>query len=269
MKVGLYASMFGKDRNSFPTIESYIQLAYDLRLDVIDLRSDVGFDGHDPAYLHQTKLDCLRKGLAIGYLATGGHFVGTEQELAEKVERVQRDVDVAYQLGTPMVRSFCGETPEDEAAQRREVECFQTCCDYAADKGIAIGMQNHPCTGDGVLRLFEAVNRDNFAFILDTGQWVGSPGRHQGVADPAHDIYHYMEQTAHLTCHVRAKFYKIDSGSEEWLDYDRIYATLDAANFNGTLSVVFEGRDINDCDDRQVLTLAAAQLRRLATGGQG
>ena len=27
MKVGLYASMFGKDRNSFPDIESFINLA--------------------------------------------------------------------------------------------------------------------------------------------------------------------------------------------------------------------------------------------------
>jgi hypothetical protein len=62
---------------------------------------------------------------------------------------------------------------------------------------------------------------------------------------------------------VRAKFYKIDSGAEEWLDYERIYATLADVGFNGTLSVVFEGKAINTCDDREVLRLAAAQLRRL------
>ena len=66
--------------------------------------------------------------------------------------------------------------------------------------------------------------------------------------------------------HVRAKFYKIDSGTEEKLDYGRIYQTLEKAGFNGTLSVVFEGKGINSCDDETVLTLAAAQLRRL-TGG--
>ena len=87
MKVGLYASMFGKDRNSFPDIESFINLAYELRLDVIDLRSDVGFEEHGSGYLLQTKMNCLRKGLSVGYLATGGHFVGTGAELEEKVQR--------------------------------------------------------------------------------------------------------------------------------------------------------------------------------------
>jgi sugar phosphate isomerase/epimerase len=263
MKVGLYASMFGKSKDSFPDIESFIDLAYELRLDVIDLRSDVGFHDHTGDYLLRTKLNCLRKGLSIGYLATGGHFTGTDEELEAKVAGVRADVDNALALGAPMVRSFCGETPDDERARRREVECFQEVCDDAAGKGIAIGLQNHPCTGDGVLRLFDEVRRDNFAFILDTGQWVGSPAKNQGVGDPDVDIYHFMEQTAHLAVHVRAKFYKIDSGTEEWLDYDRIYRILDDAGFNGTLSVVFEGKDANDCDDRQVLTLAAAQLRRL------
>ena len=266
MKVGLYASMFGKDPGSLPDIESFIDLAAELRLDVIDLRSDVGFHDHASDYLLRTKMNCLRKGLSIGYLATGGHFTGTDDELEAKLAQVRQDIDVAVALGAPMVRSFCGETPKDAGERKREVECFQHACDYGAGKGIAVGLQNHPCTGDGVLRLLQEVQRDNFAFILDTGQWVGSAGRHNGVPDPAHDIYKYMEQTAEHAVHVRAKFYKIDSGSEEWLDYERIYAILEGAGFNGTLSVVFEGKDINNCDDHQVLRLAAAQLRRLSGG---
>ena len=266
MKVGLYASMFGKDPGSFPDIESYIDLASDLRLDVIDLRSDVGFHDHDSDYLLRTKLRCLRAGLSVGYLATVGHFVGSESDLEQKQAQVRQDIDVAVALGAPMVRSFCGETPAEAAARSREVECFQHVCDYAAGRGIVVGLQNHPCTGDGVLRLLEEVGRDNFMFILDTGQWVGSPARNAGVPDADVDIYHFMEQTAHRAVHVRAKFYKIDSGTEEWLDYDRIYAILAGAGFNGTLSVVFEGKGINRCDDRQVLSLAAAQLRRLTLG---
>lgn len=266
MKVGLYASMFGKDQGSFPDIESFIDLAHEERLDVIDLRSDVGFHDHDSDYLLRTKLRCLRAGLSVGYLATVGHFVGSEADLEQKLAQVRQDIDVAVALGAPMVRSFCGETPHDAAARSREVGCFQQVCDYAAGRGIVVGLQNHPCTGDGVLRLLEEVGRDNFMFILDTGQWVGSPARNAGVPDADVDIYHFMEQTAEHAVHVRAKFYKIDSGTEEWLDYDRIYGILEGAGFNGTLSVVFEGKGINRCDDREVLSLAAAQLRRLALG---
>ena len=265
MKIGLYASMFGKGDNPLPTIESFIDLAFAERLDVIDLRSDVGFSDHDSSYLLDTKMSCLNKGLAIGYLATTGHFVGTEGELKTKLDTVRSDLDVAVKLGAPMVRVFCGETPEDKGIGKREVECFQEACDEAAQRGIAVGLQNHPCTGDGVLRLFDEVERSNFTFILDTGQWVGSPGRHAGEIQPGHDIYQYMEQTAHLASHVRAKFYKIDSGAEEWLDYPRIVDILGAADFNGTLSVVFEGKDVNDCDDHEVLRLAAKQLRALAS----
>jgi len=256
--------MFGKGVNPLPDIESFIDLAYEERLDVIDLRSDVGFSDHNSTYLLDTKMSCLNKGLAIGYLATTGHFVGTEEELQTKLDRIRNDLDIAVKLGAPMVRVFCGETPEDAAAGKREIECFQEACDEAAQRGIAVGLQNHPCTGDGVVRLMEQVDRSNFTFILDTGQWVGSPGRHAGEAQPGHDIYQYMEQTAKYACHVRAKFYKIDSGAEEWLDYPRIVDILKAADFNGTLGVVFEGKDINDCDDHDVLRRAAAQLRQLA-----
>ena len=84
MKVGLYASMFGKDvANAFPDIESYIDYAYELRLDVIDLRSDVGFPEHGHQYLLETKIRCLEKGLSVGYLASGGHFVGSDDELED------------------------------------------------------------------------------------------------------------------------------------------------------------------------------------------
>ena len=258
--------MFGKDPQALPDIESFIKLAYEERLDVIDLRSDVGFSDHDSSYLLDTKMKCLRQGLAIGYLATTGHFTGTDEELEAKLQTVRNDLDVAVKLGAPMVRVFCGETPQTQEECQREVECFQVACDEAAARGIAVGLQNHPCTGDGVLRLLEEVDRSNFTFILDTGQWVGSPGRHGGAAQPGHDIYQYMEQTARHAAHVRAKFYKIDSGDEEWLDYPRIIDILRAADFNGTLSVVFEGKDINNCDDHEVLRLAAAQLRRLALG---
>jgi len=134
----------------------------------------------------------------------------------------------------------------------------------AAAKGISVGLQNHPSTGDDILRILAETDRPNFTFLLDTGQWEGSPGRNQGAGDPAHDIYKYMEQTAPHASHVRAKFYKIDSGKEEWLDYERIVPILADAGYNGPLTVVFEGKDANTCGDKEVIRLAATQLGELA-----
>ena len=262
MKVGVYASMFGKDDPpTLETVESYISLCAELKVESIDFLAGRGWASHEPDYLLEVKMKCLRAGLSIGYLASGGHFVGSDEELERKVEVTREHARIASFLGAPMIRVFCGEAPESEEDRRREIRCFQQSCDHAAEVGVAVGLQNHPCTGDDVLRIHEGVGRPNFTVIMDTGQWLGSPGRNKGVGDPAHDIYRYMEQVAPLTSHVRAKFYKIDSGREEWLDYRRIADILKAAGYNGTVGVVFEGKDVNSCDDREVIRLAVAHLR--------
>ena len=263
IKVGVYASMFGKHPEQLSDSESFIELAGKLKLDVIDFRSDVGFSSRDPDYLRRIKIRCLECGLPIGYLASGGHFVGTEEELRQKMDRVREDVDMAVFLGTPMLRLFCGERPESVEAQETEIRCFQEACDIAAEKGIIVGLQNHPSTGKDVLDILQQTDRENFTFILDTGQWVGSPARNQGKPDPNIDIYEFMEQTAPHATHVRAKFYKIDSGREEWLDYARIVKILKAVGFNGAMGVVFEGGKINACDDLEVIRLSAEHLREL------
>ena len=128
-----------------------------------------------------------------------------------------------------------------------------------------VGLQNHPCDGDNVLRLLEEVDRPNFTHILDTGQWTGFKAYNGGVDTVGDGIYRYMEQTAPHAVHVRAKFFKVDSGREEWLDYERIVGILRAADFNGTMGVVFEGGKVNSCGDRDVLRLAAQQLRDLTS----
>lgn len=264
IKLGMYGSYFGKDDpKTLPYIEDVVDFAYELKLDVVDFRADVGFRSQDPDYLRAIKIKCLKAGLPIGYLATGGHFVGTEDELQEKMARCKADLDTAVFLGAPMVRSFCGPTPETDEGQAREVECFQELCDAAAEKGIIVGVQNHPCTGEGVLQLLRETDRANFTFILDTGQWVGSPSQNQGVPDPDIDTYEFMEQTAAHASYVRAKIYKVDSGREEWLDYERIVEILKSANFNGCMSITFEGKDVNECDDKETFRRAAKYLRGL------
>ena len=265
IKVGIYASYFGKeDPKAFPDVESFISLGHELRLDVIDFRANVGFQSRNRDYLRKIKIKCLKAGLPIGYLSSGGHFVGTDEELDAKVTQAKADVEMAVFLGAPMIRLFCG-APE-EGAGDSEIRCFQQVCDFAADAGIVVGLQSHPCTGDDVLRILHETDRENFTFILDTGQWVGSPGRNRGIGDPDIDIYRYMEQTAPYASYVRAKIYKIDTGREEWLDYSRIVGILKSANFNGTMSITFEGKDVNQCDDRETFRLAAEHLRDMIAG---
>ena len=56
------------------------------------------------------------------------------------------------------------------------------------------------------------------------------------------DFYEFMEQTLEHALYIRTKFYKIESGTEEWLDYERIAKIIKSANYNGCISVVYEGQ---------------------------
>ena len=71
-----------------------------------------------------------------------------------------------------------------------------------------------------------------------------------------------MEETSSATTYIRAKIYKIDSGQEELLDYERIVEIIRRADFNGNMSIVFEGHD-NQCFDQEAIARAVKYLRKL------
>ncbi len=83
-----------------------------------------------------------------------------------------------------------------------------------------------------------------------------------GATLPDIDFYAFMEETSSTATYIRAKIYKIDSGQEELLDYERIVEIIRRADFNGNISIVFEGQG-NQCSDREAIGLAVAYLRGL------
>lgn len=249
------------------SVEDFIQTACDLRLDVVDFHQRT-FASTDPGYLSSIKLRCLRLGLPIGYIGVSGLFVGTAAERREHAQTCREAVDLAAFLGSPIIRLFCSTIPDKngdgEDPWPAMISGYQEAADYAAGKGVAVGLQNHPSTGDDMLRIWRETSRENFAFIMDTGQWVGSPGSSpRGETDPGIDFYHFMEQVAPHALYVRTKFYKIETGTEEWLDYERIASILKSVSYNGCISIVYEG----DQEDRvEQVRLAASYLRQLLAG---
>ena len=226
-----------KDRDNpggWIDIETMIDLIHTLRLDIIDFQLDRGFCSLEPAYLRRVKILCHRHGLPIGFIGAGSGFVGTAQlpngdvigaslspeELQRRIDEVKRAVDIAVFMGAPLIRLFGGGVPEGtenrEAVWSGIISGFQAVSDYAAEKGILIGLHNHPPaaepTSDDILRILSDVDRENFTFILDTGRWRGAPTSREETSDSGEDIYRYMEQTAPYASYVRAKIYKVDSG---------------------------------------------------------
>ena len=268
--------------------EEFVELAYELKLDAVDFQLDRGLRSRDRGYLLRLKRACLNRGLPIGFLGIGSGFIDStapphlgavgaplpRDELRRRIDEAKAAVDDAAYMGAPLIRIFGGSIPE--ATPRRDelwsemIASYQEVADYAAGRGVFIGLHNHPPvdspTGDDILRILRDTDRPNFTFILDTGRWYGSPGTApMGETDPDVDIYEYMEQTAPYASYVRAKIYKIDSGREEWIDYGRVMEVLRAVGFNGTMSIVYEDQG-NACDPREAIALAVAHLRDAIAG---
>ncbi len=251
------------------SLESLIERAYKLGLDTVDIH--VGGLPRDAGYLQRIKLLCLKHGLPIGYLGSGGGFVGMPDDVRRQIEQAKADVDAAVLLGAPLVRLMGGRvldtTENAEAVRAGIVESFQEVADYAAPKGVVLGVQNHPPpaapTGEDIIRIIQEADRENVSHIMDTGQWWGSIGADpRGQFDPDVNIYEYMEQTAPYASCVRAKIYKIDLGREEWIDYERVMGILRGVGYNGSMCICFEGQG-NKYGEDECMRLAVSHLREV------
>ena len=254
------------------TIDKVIELAHELKLDTVDMH--LSGMSREPDYLRWVKGVCLRHGLTIGYTGSGS-YVGPPEEAEQRLAQGRADVDTTAFLGAQLMRVFARHkwpdtVEEQEALWQPMIASFQELSDYAAERGGHIGLQNHDessfaMNADQVLRILRDTDRENFSFLMDTGQWKGTVGSHpRGEFDPNVDLYRdYLERTAPYATYMRAKIYKIDNGREEWLDYARILQILHGVNFNGTIGLVFELGDRNSCDQEQCIRLAVQHLREV------
>jgi L-ribulose-5-phosphate 3-epimerase len=251
-------------------LEGFIEQAYQLRLDGIDIHTRA-LASTQPEYLRRIRMQALRRGLALSYIGISSNFGKPQEQLAEEVAQAKHWIDVAEFMGIPLVRVFAAWIPPgdtEEAVWARMLPCLREVAEHGQRKGVVVGLHNHNhgCvtrTGKDVRRIIEAVGNPYFSHILDTGQYVGSPGASGsgGKEDPALDFYGSIAETAPLAVHVRCKIYRIQSGEEEWLDYPRIFGILRGVGYNGWLSVVYEGQEVEA--ETTAVPKAVRYLRRL------
>jgi sugar phosphate isomerase/epimerase len=230
-------------------------------LKLIDLCAMLELDGVDfnlsslrsveKDHLKKIKKACLERGLTIACLGVSNDFGRPPQDQQAVLKQVREGIEVAQFLGAPVVRLFAGTVragQDREAVWKRTVEGLQQAAAYGEKAGVVIGLQNHnhnniTSTGDDVLRLLKDVDHPWCSHILDTGQYLGSLGSSGAKPEDTrkHDVYQSIEKTAARAVFVRAKLYRLRSGKEEWLDYDRIFKILRGVKYQGFICLVYEG----------------------------
>jgi len=172
-------------------------------------------------------------GLAISGTGIRNNFASPDPAVRRAdVELAKRWVDVAAKLGAPVLRLFTGAVPKGYEDRWQEVAdwmvpCFRECAEYAATKGVRIGIQNHAdmlSTADQCLRLLQAIGHPAVGLIVDTGSFT--------TPDPYDDI----ARTAPLAINWQVKVH-LHGRPPRKTDYGRVMQILRTAGYKGFLPV--------------------------------
>jgi sugar phosphate isomerase/epimerase len=228
----------------------FIDLCAQLDLDGVDFNL-ASLRSLDRDHLRKVKRACVERGLGIACLGVSNDFGRPPEEQEAVRQRVRQGIEAARFLGAQLLRLFAGSVwagRAREAVWARAVAGLRQAAEEAERAGVVVGLQNHnhgnvAATGEDVARLLREVGHPWCRHVLDTGQYLGSPGASGATPDdPArYDAYGSIARTAPLAVLVRAKLYRVKTGKEEWLDYDRIFKLLREAKYNGFVSLVYEG----------------------------
>jgi L-ribulose-5-phosphate 3-epimerase len=237
-----------------------------LDLDGLDIHVGQLKSQIDRAYLKEVRRGCLNRGMPVASICVSTEFGRSAEAVPKELEKARIAMEAGMFLGAPILRTFVGSPPspdKQEEAFRRGVEALRKTAEIGAELGMPVSLQNHSgltSTGADMLRFHREVNHPNFTLLLDTGHFAGRNGPN-GPKIPGttyDDYYHSIEQVAPLTQFVRAKVYDLDeSGREKWIDYDRVFGILRKVNFNGFISMIYEGKE----DKSTVIPKAIRLLR--------
>jgi sugar phosphate isomerase/epimerase len=119
-------------------------------------------------------------GLEISGTGMQSNFASPLESRRElDVERAKYWIDVAAVMGAPVLRMFSGPVPADirdlgweNVARQRVVPALREVAEYAADKGVTIGVQNHgdmTATAAQTIQLLAWVDHPNIGIVNDTG----------------------------------------------------------------------------------------------------
>ena len=248
-------------------LHQLIDLAADKGWDGLDLEERL-FESTDVEYTEELRRHAAARGLGIGYIGIragfGSGYHGSDED---HLAHMKRWADVCQQMSIPLLRIIGGDVPEgqtEEEAWPWLRGYIQQIVDYAKDRRVQVGLHNHnhgmfPATGEAIVRMLKEIDDPYLVHVLDTGQYRGAPGasgpgRKKGDIDPNYDFYHEIETSLPYAQLVRVKAYKMATGSEEWIDYDRVFSMLKQQKFNGIMSVVYEGWEF--MPDMEALPLA-------------
>jgi sugar phosphate isomerase/epimerase len=186
-------------------------------------------------YLLNLKRHAFLRGVEICGSAVGNTFaLPPGSNLTTEIETVKTWIGHCAVMGAPHLRVFAGDPKgltQDEAV-RQCVRALKECGDYAAGRGVMLGVENHGGMVSDVSVLEQIVNETDHDWVginLDTGNFYS--------ADPYAD----MTRLAPYAVNVQ---YKVEinhvPGGRKPADLERVIGILKQAKYQGYVTLEYE-----------------------------
>lgn len=185
-------------------------------------------------YIYAVKQYAHKRGVDISGTGIRNNFAHPDPaRRAADVKHCKEWIDVASKLGAPVIRVFSGPVPTGyeekwEEAAGWVIECLRECAEYAATKGVLVGVQNHGDmlrTADQVIYVLERVGSPWAGTILDTGYFLTD------------DPYEDMEKVLPYTVNWQVKESAFGKNSDVRIDLKRIMKMVRRHDYRGYLPI--------------------------------
>lgn len=195
------------------------------------------FKSTDPAYLAELRHLAFKNGVPLSGAGCRSSMVqASADKRREVLADIKKWVDVTDGLGASHLRIFGGKLPRGATVKQGTdwvVETMKPACDYAGNKGITLGIEDHAGVtqnSDVCLEIMHRVNSPYAGINLDITHFIPSGSEDQYAQIKA--CIPYATQT-----HIRDHF---DDGTP--IDLDRVWKMFQEGGYKGYMSLEYEGR---------------------------
>lgn len=276
ISVSMYSLASALKKENWSIID-FIDYAKHISLDGVELLDFYWENQADKSEeINQVKEALQKHGLRVSAYDVSNNFVkATSEERKAEVAKIIDGITVAKQLGTNVVRVFCGDLSGDltyEDGQEWIVEGLRACAALAEKEQIYLAVENHGLLAgksEQVLEIIEKVNSPYVKSTFDTGNFLLV---HE---DPTKAFEQLKEEIVHVhfkdfrqkKINESYRGFKSTEGVEligvipgdGEVDLASIVNGLKGIDYDGWLSIEYEGYD----DAKMANEEAVNRLRRL------
>ena len=195
------------------------------------------FDEETDDYMLKLKRHAFLRGVGVSGTAIGNNFSHPKgAKLSEEIALTKKWIDRSVLMGAPHIRVFAGVQPKDfprAEADKNVVSALQECGEYAAKRGIFLGLENHDSIGSAatLLPMVKAVNNPWVGINLDSGNFR--------TPDPYKDFAECIPYSINVQLKVEIH----GEGGKKPADLKRFVKLLRDAGYQGWVALEYEAAE--------------------------